>query len=63
MAIFEYKYRLGSKDPELINQDIIKIQWFERAVKYLISKIENGKAIPGMGAGFHGLPSELIKEK
>ncbi len=59
MTVFEYRFRLGTKDPELIPQDMIKIKWFETTIEYLRDKIDNGDEVDGLDFGPHPLPGKL----
>lgn len=61
IVVFEYKYRLGQKDSDSLEQEITKIKWYESAIEYLKNRIDEGQEFPGLIGKSHPLPTELIK--
>ena len=59
IVIFEYKHRLGKKDSDSLEQQMLKIKWYERAIKYLDSKLGTKKEVAGLGPLPLKLPEEI----
>lgn len=56
ITAFKYRERLGKKEGQPMELDLLKAQWYEQAAKYFFAKITNGEAVPGLEIKRYGLP-------
>lgn len=41
----KYRERIGKKEGQSLEQEVLKIEWYEKAAAYYLAKIERGEAI------------------
>lgn len=58
ITAFKYKERVGKKDTDSIEQELLKANWYENAAKYYFNKIGTDKEIEGLNHHKYGLPWE-----
>ena len=57
MNAFKYRSRIGKKEGQSPEQELLKIHWYEQAAKFYQNKMINGEDIPGLNPLVkHSLP-------